>query len=119
MKTLLRFFFAGIFAAMAWITITASLDRGLFEAGGVLWPDPWFKATLFDAYFAFLAAWLVMAARERTWSARIAWLVAVLCLGSFAIASYFLWALHRLPDGTDWRRIFVASGFDQPKNEEG
>ena len=118
MKTLLRFFYAGIFAAMAWITITASLDRGLFEAGGALWPDPWFKATLFDAYFAFLAVWLVMAARERTLTARIAWLVAVLCLGSFAIATYFLWALHRLSEGADWRRIFVAPDLDQSENEE-
>ena len=118
MKTLLRFLYVGIFAGMAWITITASLDRGLFEAGGVLWPDPWFKATLFDAYFAFIAVWLVMAARERTWTARIAWLVAVLCLGSFAIASYFLWALHRLPKDADWRQIFAAPDLERDTRSE-
>jgi len=110
MRMWLRLFFVAMIAGMGWITVTASLDRALFDAGGALWPDPWFKATLIDAYFAFLTAWLVMAARERTWAARLAWLVAVLCLGSFAIAAYFLWALHRLPADADWRSIFAGPG---------
>lgn len=112
MKGLLRLFFVAVLAAMTWLTVTASLERGVFEAGGALWPDPWFRITLIDAYFAFLSVWLVMAARERTWTARLTWLAAVLLLGSFAIAGYFLWALHRLPAGADWRRLFETPTSD-------
>lgn len=106
MRLLLRVFFLVVLAGMTWITVTASLDQGLFEAGAELWPDPWFKATLLDAYFAFLAVWLVIAARERSWPVRLAWLVGILLLGNFAIAVYFLIALHRLPADADWRAIF-------------
>ncbi|MEM1178802.1 MAG: DUF1475 family protein [Acidobacteriota bacterium] len=106
MRKLLTLFFLTVLAGMTWITVTASLDRSILDVGGELWADPWFKATLLDAYFAFLVAWLVIAARERSWIVRGSWLVAILLLGNFAIAAYFLIALWRLPADADWRHIF-------------
>ena len=44
----------GVIACMTWITVAASLDRSVLQAGSDLWPDLWFRATLMDAYFGFL-----------------------------------------------------------------
>lgn len=59
--------------------------------------EPWGLATMFDAYFAFLAFWLYTAWRERTWLARVSWLVALLLLGNFAMAGYALACLWQTP----------------------
>jgi hypothetical protein len=58
---------------------------------------PWFIATLFDTYFAFLTFWLWLAWKERTWPRRLGWLVAILLLGNIAMAVYLLIQLFRLP----------------------
>ena len=50
----LRIFAGLVLVGMLTVTTVASLDRGVFDAGAELWPDPWFKATLADAYFGFL-----------------------------------------------------------------
>ena len=61
--------------------------------------NPWFIATLFDAYFGFLWFWIWVAWREGGWLPRLAWLVAILLLGNMAMAAYVLLALRRLPPG--------------------
>lgn len=83
-----------VLAAMLWVTVRASLDRSVFEAGDAVWHDPWGRATLFDAYFAFAFVWLWMAWRTPSWPRRLAWAVAVALLGTFAIAAYVLLVLH-------------------------
>ena len=96
MKTLLWIVFAGFFAAMLAVTVIASLDRGVLTALGELWPDPWFRATLADAYLGFLTVWIWVAWRERSWTARLVWLVLFLGLGNFAISAYVMIRLARL-----------------------
>jgi predicted permease len=95
MRTLLGFLFGGMLVTMLVLTVHASLDRGMIEAGRELVQHPWFIATLADAYFAFLAFYVWLAWRERSWVARIIWLLLVMCLGSMAIASYVLIELYR------------------------
>jgi hypothetical protein len=94
-RTLLVLWFVFVLAAMTAVTVWASLDRDVLSAARALWADPWGRATLFDAYFAFAAVWLWVAARERSWGARLGWLAAFGLLGNFAIAAYFLLALRR------------------------
>ena len=93
----LKIFFAFVLLAMLAVTTVASLDRGVFEAGAELWPDPWFRATLVDAYFGFLAVYLWIAYKERTWGRRALWFVLLMTLGNIAIAVYLLIQLFRLP----------------------
>jgi cell division protein FtsW (lipid II flippase) len=93
----LQVFFFLILLAMLAVTTIASLDRSVFEAGADLWPDPWFRATLADAYFGFLVIYLWIAYKERTWSKRALWFVLLMTLGNIAIAVYFLIQLARLP----------------------
>ncbi|MGB5659517.1 MAG: DUF1475 family protein [Thermoanaerobaculia bacterium] len=94
----LKLFFLLILLGMLAVTTIASLDRSVFEAGADLWPDPWFRATLADAYFGFLAIYLWIAYKEGSWGSRVLWFVLLMSLGNIAIAIYFLIQLFRLPD---------------------
>lgn len=94
-RTLLRLWFGAVLVAMLGVTVWASLDRDVLTAGAQLWRDPWGRATLFDAYFAFVAVWLWIAWRERGLAARLGWLAGILLLGNFAIAAYALGVLAR------------------------
>ena len=105
---LLRGLFAVMLVAMVGLTVAASLDRDLMTAAGELWPHLWFRATLADAYFAFLTVWLWIASRETTWVGRVVWLGLVLSLGSIAIAAYMLRWLSR----TDNLHTLVPAGPD-------
>ena len=70
--------------------------------------EPWGLATMFDAYFGFLAFWLYTVWRERTVAARLGWLVALLLLGNFAIAAYALLCLKQSGDETDLGKVFFT-----------
>ena len=93
----LKVLFTLVLLAMLAITTVASLERGVFEAGAELWEDPWFRATLADAYFGFLAVYVWIAYKERTWGRRALWFVLLMALGNIAIAVYLLIQLFRLP----------------------
>jgi hypothetical protein len=99
MVAAVRIWFAFVLLAMLAVTVAATLDRGITGAWNELWPELWFRATLADAYFGFLAFWGWIAWRERSWGIRLAWLMAILALGNFAMAAYALVALGRLRPG--------------------
>lgn len=97
MILLLRFAFAVVVIAMLCVTSWASSVVALWKMPREVATHPWFIATLFDTYFAFLTFWLWLAWKERTWLPRIAWLVGILLLGNIAMAIYLLIQLFRLP----------------------
>jgi hypothetical protein len=90
MKAFVAIFFGSVLIVMIGLTTAASLDRGIFVALDDLWPDLWFRATLADAYFAFLTVYLWVAWRERTIAARVLWFFVFMGLGSIGIALYVL-----------------------------
>lgn len=61
--------------------------------------NPWYVATVFDAYFGFLWFWAWIAYKETGVVARALWLVAVLLAGNMAMAIYMLLQLRKLPPG--------------------
>lgn len=93
----LRVVFAFILVAMLAVTGWASSQVALWKIPASVGGHPWFIATLFDTYFAFLTFWLWLAYRERSWARRLGWLVAILLLGNIAMAGYLLILLFRLP----------------------
>ena len=103
-RPLLFLFYSTVLITMIWLTAEASLDRSVLVATSDLWTDSWFRATLFDAYFAFLAVYVWIWFRERSMVRRLAWLLLILSLGSMAIALYFLLTLVTTRD-RDWRAI--------------
>jgi hypothetical protein len=68
---------------------------------------PWFIATLFDCYFAFLTFYLWLAYREPRWLARGLWLIAILALGNITMAAYMLLSLWRLPADAPIDRLLL------------
>jgi hypothetical protein len=103
MKTALAAFALLAFACLLGVSIWATGHQNVVlaindlkaNAGGG--NNPWFVATLFDAYFGFLWFWLWTAYRSRSWLVRAVWLVLILSGGNMAMAAYVLIALWRLP----------------------
>jgi hypothetical protein len=93
----LRFFFALVIATMLAVTTWASLRESILAIPPSVTGDPWFVATLFDAYFGFLTFYVWVAWKERTLAARLVWLVGILVLGNIAMATYALAQLFRVP----------------------
>lgn len=95
MKTVLILVCLAVLAVMLFVTVSASLHQDILAAIRLLWPDPWFRATLADAYFGFLFFWLWLAWRESSVGSSLAWLVLIMLLGNFAMAGYLLLELRR------------------------
>ena len=93
----LRFAFAIVLVAMLVVTTWASNTIALWETPRAVATHPWFIATLFDTYFAFLTFYCWVAYKETSNVARVAWLIAILLLGNIAMAIYMLIQLFRLP----------------------
>lgn len=109
MIVFLRVLFAAILVAMLAVTISASLQQGVFEAGRALWPDPWFRATLADAYFGFITVYVWIAYRESSWLGRGVWFVLLMMLGNIAIAVYMLNRLFRVPRDASLESVLLRS----------
>ena len=68
---------------------------------------PWFIATLFDTYFAFLTFYCWVAYKETSNGARVIWLIAILLLGNIAMAIYMLRVLCKVPTDADMKTILL------------
>lgn len=93
----LRVVFSGVLVAMLTVTCWASLHCALWNTPQAVTVHPWFIATLFDTYFAFLTFYAWLFYKEPGWGPRAGWLIAILLLGNIAISSYMLMTLFRLP----------------------
>lgn len=87
---LLRGLFVVVVGSMLFVTSRASLQCPLFDLPPDVLGHPWFIATLLDAYWGFITFYVWAAWKERSGVARGLWLPAVLLLGNFAMAAYFL-----------------------------
>lgn len=93
----LRIAFGCVLVTMLCVTSWASLQCALWKTPQAVVTHPWFIATLFDTYFAFLTFFAWLAYKETCWVARMGWLIGILLLGNIAISSYMLITLFRLP----------------------
>jgi uncharacterized membrane protein len=106
MKWLLMTLCVSVIVCMTWITVVASLDRSVLQAGRGLWSDLWFRATLLDAYFGFLTFFVWVAYKEQSPIARASWFVSIMLLGNFAISGYVLWQLSKIKTFT-WEALLL------------
>lgn len=93
----LRIAFIIVLLAMLAVTTWASGFVALWKMPREVATHPWFIATLFDTYFAFLTFWAWVAYKETSNVARVGWLIAILLLGNIAMAIYMLRELFRVP----------------------
>lgn len=97
MKSLLITLFAVILLTMLTVTGQASLRESLFKIPTPVTADPWFIATLFDAYCGFITFYIWVFYKEKSTLSRGIWLVLIMALGNIAMASYVLLKLFKLP----------------------
>ena len=90
MIVFLRVLFSLVLVSMLGVTSWASLHTSLFAIPADVLRHPWFIATLFDAYWAFIAFFVWVAWKEQALVARILWFFAIIALGNISIAAYFL-----------------------------
>lgn len=93
----LRALFVVVIASMLAVTTWASLHTPIFSIPRDVFTHPWFIATLFDAYWAFIAFYVWVAWKEQSAAARIGWFVAIIALGNIAMAVYLLRELFAVP----------------------
>ena len=93
----LRIFFTFVIVTMLSVTTWASLRESILDIPPAVTGDPWFVATLFDAYFGFLTFFIWVAYKERSMVSRGVWLAAILVLGNLAMATYALVQLFKVP----------------------
>lgn len=114
MKIKLTAFSLLVLATLIGVSIWASLQVGVMPAIQNLLErpeagfNPWFIATLVDAYFGFLWFWLWVAFKETKNLARGVWLVLILLLGNMAMAVYVLRELWRLPPGAGFQDLLTT-----------
>ena len=93
----LRIAFLFVLAAMFSVTIWASLRCALWNIPAPVAGHPWFIATLFDTYLAFLTFFCWVAYKVNSVWKSLLWLIAILLLGNFAIATFMLIQLFKVP----------------------
>ena len=93
----LRVFFIVVLLSMLAVTSWASLECALWKTPRAVATHPWFIATLFDTYWAFLTFYCWVAYKEVSWFARLAWLIGILLLGNIVMAIYMLIELFKAP----------------------
>ncbi len=106
-RTILVLLFGTILVAMLAVTTYASLDRSIFRVGPALTSDPWFHATLADAYFGFLTFFVWVAYKEPRFSRKLIWFVLIMALGNIAMSVYVLIQIGRADRGTGLESILV------------
>jgi hypothetical protein len=93
----LRLLFVVVLVSMLGVTSWASWHCALWNTPREVATHPWFIATLFDTYWAFITFYCWVAYKESSWLAKGLWLPAILLLGNIAMAIYMLIQLYRVP----------------------
>lgn len=103
----LRVFFGVVLLSLLAACVYASNQRALWDLPAEVARDPWFLATLLDAYWGFLVFWLWVAYRETSVLVRLAWLLALLLSGNMAVAVYMLWRLGGMEAGDSPEKLLL------------
>lgn len=103
----LRIAFILVLISMLAVTSWASNIVALWNTPRAVATHPWFIATLFDTYFAFLTFYAWAAYKETSKAARVLWLIAILLLGNIAMAIYMLNQLFRLPANASMEQLLL------------
>lgn len=105
----LRIAFTAVLLSMLAVTTWASNHTALWAIPREVYLHPWFIATLFDTYFAFLTFYIWLAYKEKRIASRLLWLMAILLLGNIAMAAYLLWKLWQLPSNAPLEALLLRS----------
>lgn len=114
MILLLRALFMIVLVSMLAVTTWASLETPLTQIPREVFTHPWFIATLFDAYWAFVTFYVWVAWKEDSLAARVLWFVALIALGNIAMAAYMLRELFATPASGPLAPVFTRRNPGSP-----
>jgi hypothetical protein len=107
MIVFLRCLFGLILLSMLAVTSWASAHTPLFSIPRAVLGHPWFVATLFDAYWAFITFFVWVAWKEQSTLARVLWFIAIVALGNIAMSAYFLRELFAVSTAAPLTEVFT------------
>lgn len=113
-RRLLTILCFGVLVVMLGVTTYASLDRSILDVGSRLLGDPWFLATLCDAYCGFLLFYVWVAFKERSAVGRAVWFVLIMTLGNIAMSIYVLRELYRTRHADGIRSLMLPPESSTP-----
>jgi hypothetical protein len=108
--------FSVILAAMLWQTATASMAQALWAIPDQVTQNPWFVATLYDAYCGFITIFVWIAFREKAFSIKVFWFILLMLLGNIAISAYCLLVLLKAKPEAHWKTWLM--GPEEENNPE-
>lgn len=108
MLIFLRLLFCVIIVSMLAVTSWASSQCAIFAIPRSVFTHPWFIATLFDAYWAFITFYVWVAWKERSIGARLLWAISILLWGNLAMAPYFLGELFGIQRSNQLGEVFTT-----------
>jgi hypothetical protein len=103
----LRCLFLVVLGSMLCVTSWASRQQSLYAIPHEVASNPWFIATLFDAYWGFVTFFAWQAWKEQGAAARVLWFVAVVLLGNIAMSLYVLTELFHVRDSARLAEVFT------------
>jgi hypothetical protein len=106
----LRILFAVFFVVITSAVVWASLDTALWAIPAEVTRDAWFRTTLVDIYITFFTFFAWVAYKERSWLARLGWLIGIVTLGSIAVTGYCLLQLFRVPANASIEQVLLRRG---------
>ncbi len=92
---------------LGFMILWGSNQESIIEAFSRLFPETWFKITLFDLYLGLILFSLWVLVREPFWKAAL-WIIGFIFLGNFLTAIYTIWSLNRLKKETKLSDWFVG-----------
>ena len=107
MILVLRIIFTVIVLTMIGVTGYASLHENIMQINPIVTGDPWFVATMFDAYFGFTTFFIWVCYKEKSMLARIIWFFAIMLLGNMAMAIYVLWKMRKLNNNDKLETLLI------------
>lgn len=95
--------FSVILTAMLWQTSTASMAQAIWAIPENVTQNPWFVATLYDAYCGFITIFVWIAFREKAFLGKVLWFILLMLLGNIAISAYCLTVLLKAKPDSHWK----------------
>ncbi len=103
----LKVLFAFIFLTMLGLTSRAQLQTPIWHIPENVTNDPWFIATLFDAYFGFITFYCWVFYKESSILGKCIWFVLIMLGGNLAMSAYMLVQLFRIPAGGTAKNLLL------------
>ncbi len=108
MKKLIGVLSTSVVGTMVLTTIWASTKEPIWGIPKQVTKDPWFIATLMDAYFGFLTFYGWVYYKETKPEARLFWFTAIMLGGNAAMSLYLLNQLVQLPKNATFEDLLLS-----------